>query len=117
MVSNDVMTSEEKLWLVWFYKLIVTYIIHTNRLQSFKFNQRGRQGNRLFEHVSPSDESLAFYIVKAYAEDGQDEIVAIVKEWANDKNNVQLGLNAPPPPIIGDERQGSQGAKHDVEDE
>jgi hypothetical protein len=73
--EGDILYDEDEKWLVRFYKFVVSTILSTGKKHMFINNGNGKPGNRLYDHVTCSDESLAFYVIKLYYEGAQDEIL------------------------------------------
>jgi hypothetical protein len=73
--QGDVLYDEDEKWLVRFYKFVVSSILSTGKKHQFINNTHGKPGNRLYDHVTCSDESLALYVIKLYYEGAQDEIL------------------------------------------
>jgi hypothetical protein len=72
--TQDELPVDDQKWVVWFYTMVVTCVAGKTTQKSFNIGEEGAFGTRLFDLITVSDEALAFYIIKLYAEGGQNEI-------------------------------------------
>ena len=68
------LSQNECMWLTRFYVMIVNSILCKKKRETFHANQVAIPGNSMFDLITNSDEGLALYTWKNYAEGGQQAI-------------------------------------------
>jgi hypothetical protein len=79
LMEGAELSPKDEETLVLFYKLALMGIIAKKKLQLYCYGQAGRSIYKLYDVVTVSDEALAFYVIKMYAEKAQAKIYEDMK--------------------------------------
>jgi hypothetical protein len=94
-IADDIVEEKDEYWIEVHYRMILKCIVPKHNHNLFRLNHNGIKGCRLFDLLTCSDESLALYVYKLYADqenDGAEDDMSVTNETSDDNTATDGGV-------------------------